>query len=167
MSRLIGIFFNWYYYFRLMTQKMKNAGLKATGTTNESEKYCAVHIMKKIGGKYFLHGNPDITFFKNGKFSFYEVKPYLHWLEKKKHHNWRLTARKQRELTPDQTETFRQMIKSGIDVWIIYYNVKVDKKNNTTYTIHDEKALTGKCNPVKVTEEVLRNSDPADYFEYE
>ena len=88
---------------------MEKAGHKSTGTTNESEKYCAdqiKQIKKNIGGEYFLHGNPDIIFYKNKKFSFYEVKPYKEWIPDKGHSNWNLTSPKRRNLSVARKRLF-------------------------------------------------------------
>ena len=144
------------------TRIRNKAAADATNTKNESENFCAKLIARKKGGRSVLHGLPDFINFKNGKGTFYEVKPYLVF-NPKKHADWNVAAPDDRMLSKAQLKSFGKLIKLKQKVFIIYYNKKTPKKkkDKPKYTIH--KDAGGKSNPRLVTEKMLKtlkSSDP-------
>ena len=91
------------------TKKVKKAANAAMITKNESENFCAELIAKKKGGSSVLHGLPDFINFKNGKATFYEVKPYKIF-DHKKHADWNVAAPDDRMLSKAQRTSFLQLI---------------------------------------------------------
>ena len=152
------------------TRIRNKAAADATNTKNESENFCAELIAKKKGGRSVLHGLPDFINFKNGKGTFYEVKPYKIF-DHKKHAGWNLAAPDDRMLSEAQLKSFCELIKLKQKVFIIYYNKetpkkkKLSKKSKPKYTIHEDAG--GESNPRMVTKEMLKDaesSDPNLYF---
>jgi len=142
------------------TRIRNKAAADATNTKNESENFCAELIAKKKGGRSVLHGLPDFINFKNGKGTFYEVKPYLVF-NPKKHADWNVAAPDDRMLSEAQLKSFWQLIELKQKVFIIYYNKETTKNKKPKYTIH--KDAGGKSNPRLVTEKMLKtlkSSDP-------
>ena len=148
------------------TKKQKKAANKAMNTKNESENFCAKLIARKKGGRSVLHGLPDFINFKNGKGTFYEVKPYLVF-NPKKHADWNVAAPDDRMLSKAQLKSFGELIKLKQKVFIIYYNKETPKKkkDKPKYTIH--KDAGGKSNPRLVTKKILKNAESSDpHMEY-
>ena len=149
----------------------KNKGHEAGNTTKTSEKFCAEHIQKLKGKNTIVSygaGTPDILAWpKNTNFEEYEAKPYLEKWEKRGHVDWNLATAERRQLSKPQLKKFREMIKNGLKVHVIYYNrfIPKRKKDELKLTIHKHK---GKPNPREVTTSMLKNleaTDPAEYFE--
>ena len=116
----------------------------------------------------FGEGKPDILVCKKNKnFEFYEVKPYLEKWKKRGQVYWNLVTPERRQLNERQIKKFREMIKNGLKVYVIYYNrfIPKQKRKKPKLTIHKHK---GKPNPREVTTSMLKNlesTDPAIYFE--
>ena len=149
----------------------KKKGYEAGETKEISEKFCAGYIKKSKAKNTmvsFGEGKPDILVCKKNKnFEFYEVKPYLEKWEKKGHVNWNLATSDRRQLSKPQLKKFKEMIKNGLKVYVIYYNrfIPKQKRKKPKLTIHKHK---GKPNPREVTTSMLKNleaTDPAKYFE--
>ena len=111
---------------------------------------------------------------KNKNFEFYEVKPYMENWEKKGN-GWHLAGPDRRKLNELQLKKFREMLKNGLSVYVIYYDrfIYKKKKRKPKLTIHKHtpnqlKALKrlgykgNGLNPREVTCEMLKNLDATD-----
>ena len=150
---------------------------KIAGSTKErTEKYCAKYLEAKTKTeiqRLGYGGTPDILSFgkRKKKIEFYEVKPYLLWLHERKHSGWNHAPNTQRRLSEPQRKAFKKMIRSGITVYIIYYDRKTESKGREILKIHEDVKRKGgrqKPNPRKVTDSMLKTletTDPFSYFE--
>ena len=149
----------------------KKKGYEAGETKEISEKFCAGYIKKSKAKNTmvsFGEGKPDILVCKKNKnFEFYEVKPYLEKWKRRGQVYWNLVTPERRQLNERQIKKFREMIKNGLKVYVIYYNrfIPKQKRKKPKLTVHKHK---GKPNPREVTTSMLKNleaTDPAEYFE--
>ena len=149
----------------------KKKGYEAGETKEISEKFCAGYIKKSKAKNTmvsFGEGKPDILVCKkNRNFEFYEVKPYLEKWKRRGQVYWNLATPERRQLNERQIKKFREMIKNGLKVYVIYYDrfIPKQKRKKPKLIVHKHK---GKPNPREVTTSMLKNleaTDPAKYFE--
>ena len=146
---------------------------KIAGSTKErTEKYCAKYLeaktkteIQRLGGG----GAPDILSFgkRKKKIEFYEVKPYLLWLHERRHRYWNHAPNTQRRLSEPQRKAFKKMIRSGITVYIIYYDRETFSDKTERLSIHEDVKTKGrkqKPNPRKVTMNMLRTLKATDPY---